>query len=379
MRDPIPDLWDVACILSRAVDAHRAGDRDQADAHLRDANRPEVRAWTESLWGSAKSNPNQSQYRRLRPIAGAAPHLPKAERVPLRMPSTTEQAAIIAHYGRHCVFCGVPLVHSEIRRAFHRSYPEAVPWGSTNQAQHAAFQALWLQFDHILPHSRGGDNTLSNIVVTCAGCNFGRMANTLEELGLIDPRSIAPVADGWDGLSRLLDHKVAPAPALQKLPISFDSHAPNTDGTEFALSQSTGPVPMNTTAANWFAQLDANITPPSVRLLSLLNQCAVLGVSWHVGKVLLVRLTVGDLVIDAIGIEPDGTVQIPWFIAETKEQFRSFAESIANAIPGAECYETTKAWAVSLSGKKRMTINDLLIADQVVVSAFANLKTRLNI
>ncbi len=61
-----------------------------------------------------------------------------------------------------------------------------------------------MQFDHLLPHSRGGDNSLSNVVATCAGCNYGRMDYTLEELGLIDPRSRALPESEWDGLERVL-------------------------------------------------------------------------------------------------------------------------------------------------------------------------------
>ncbi len=203
MREPIPDLWDVAFLLDRAVDAHLAGARGRAGLLLREANRPAVREWTESLWGSAKANPKQWQYRRVRTVAKSPPYLPRAERVQERKPSAAERAAIIARYGRYCVFCGVPLVRAEVRAVLHRLYPEAVQWGSTNPSQHAAFQALWLQFDHLLPHSRGGDNSLSNVVTTCAGCNYGRMGNTLEELGLIDPRPRAAPEGTWDGLSRL--------------------------------------------------------------------------------------------------------------------------------------------------------------------------------
>jgi hypothetical protein len=63
-----------------------------------------------------------------------------------------------------------------------------------------------LQFDHLLPDSRGGETTLENLVITCAPCNYGHHHFTLEEIGLIDPRT-APAhdrrgMDSWDGLER---------------------------------------------------------------------------------------------------------------------------------------------------------------------------------
>ena len=81
-----------------------------------------------------------------------------------------------------------------------KAYPEALTWGSKNIDQHAAFQAMWLQYDHLLPHARGGDNNLDNIVITCAPCNFGRMNWTLDEVGLIDPRTRQPARSVWTGL-----------------------------------------------------------------------------------------------------------------------------------------------------------------------------------
>ena len=83
-------------------------------------------------------------------------------------------------------------------------YPQVMQWGRKNIEQHAAFQAMWLQYDHVLPHSRGGNNDLDNIVITCAPCNFGRMDRLLEEVGLQDPRNREPVRSNWDGLERLL-------------------------------------------------------------------------------------------------------------------------------------------------------------------------------
>ena len=59
---------------------------------------------------------------------------------------------------------------------------------------------MGLQDDPVIPHARGGDNSLDNIVITCAPCNFGRMNWTLDEVGLIDPRTREPVRSTWTGL-----------------------------------------------------------------------------------------------------------------------------------------------------------------------------------
>jgi 5-methylcytosine-specific restriction endonuclease McrA len=63
---------------------------------------------------------------------------------------------------------------------------------------------MWMQFDHLLPHSRGGGNDIENVVVTCAPCNYGRWHWTLEEVGLIDPRTGSVQKTSWDGLERIL-------------------------------------------------------------------------------------------------------------------------------------------------------------------------------
>nr|WP_283938303.1 HNH endonuclease signature motif containing protein [Sphingomonas brevis] len=67
---------------------------------------------------------------------------------------------------------------------------------------------MWLQFDHLIPNQRGGASTLENLIITCAPCNFGRMEQTIEEVGLLNPfnRDIVaswPGFDRWDGLTRL--------------------------------------------------------------------------------------------------------------------------------------------------------------------------------
>ena len=40
-------------------------------------------------------------------------------------------------------------------------------------SQHAAFQALLAQDDHVVPWSRGGTSDVDNVYLTCAECNYG--------------------------------------------------------------------------------------------------------------------------------------------------------------------------------------------------------------
>ncbi|HRQ88778.1 MAG TPA: HNH endonuclease signature motif containing protein [Bacteroidia bacterium] len=61
---------------------------------------------------------------------------------------------------------------------------------------------MWLQYDHVVPHARGGNNDLDNLILTCAPCNFAKWHYLCEEIGLRDPRERAPISSWWDGLER---------------------------------------------------------------------------------------------------------------------------------------------------------------------------------
>jgi len=88
-------------------------------------------------------------------------------------------------------------------------YPQVSIWGRRNIDQHAAFQAMWAQYDHLEPHSHGGPTVPENIVVACAPCNYSRMGYTLEEALLEDPRSRQFHRSSWDGLERMLSTTAA--------------------------------------------------------------------------------------------------------------------------------------------------------------------------
>lgn len=196
LRDPIGDIAFAAQLLDEAVTAHLSGQRSRAAALISRSNLPSIREWTDSLWGKA------SPYVKPCEVANAPPHLAGDQQVPVRMPRVAEQKRLQARDGFHCRFCGIPLITKEVRRRVTKAYPELLIWGRRNADQHAAFQAMWLQYDHLRPHSRGGNNSFENLVVTCAPCNYARMDYTLEELSLIDPRTREPVRSTWDGLER---------------------------------------------------------------------------------------------------------------------------------------------------------------------------------
>lgn len=193
-REPIAELFDVARYLDAGVSAHLAGNLDVAERLFALANCDVSRAWLESIWG--KGSPHV--------VVKRLPPSPPGPRVAVRMPTSQQKRLLHARDGFHCRFCGIPVIRPEVRRRVHELYPAAVPWGKSNDTQHAGFQALWAQYDHVVPHSHGGTNEIDNLVAACAGCNFGKMSFRLEELGLLDPRDFPPVQSQWDGLGRLL-------------------------------------------------------------------------------------------------------------------------------------------------------------------------------
>jgi 5-methylcytosine-specific restriction endonuclease McrA len=196
MRELIPEIADAARLLDAAVTAHLLGRRDLAEELIRLADMPVLRDYTESLWGA------KSPYVQYRVISNSPPSLPDDQRIKVRMPNSTEEALLYKRDGYHCRFCGMPVIRGKVRERIRKVYPAALRWSKKNEEQHTAFQLLWGTVDHILPHARGGTNDFENTVVVCQPCNCARMHYTLDEVGLIDPRTREPVRSTWDGLER---------------------------------------------------------------------------------------------------------------------------------------------------------------------------------
>ncbi len=196
LLDPIPEILEAARLLEAAVSAHQEGKPALADELIRAADKPEITDWTEALWGAG------GPWSRPLHVENPKPFIPKEKRVQMRMPTSADKRTLLQRDGFRCRFCGIPLIRAETRSKIRDAYPDALRWGPRNPDQHAGFQAMWLQFDHLLPHARGGTNEQDNLLVTCAPCNYGRSNLTLEEIGLADPRLRAPERSAWDGLER---------------------------------------------------------------------------------------------------------------------------------------------------------------------------------
>ena len=197
MRDPVPEIDQAAHLLDDAVTAHLNGNRSLAKQLILDANLPAIRDWTESLWGA------NSPYAPKKTTTSARGDTRHAE----RMPSSSVCRNLHLRDGYHCRFCGIPVIRTAVRKGICKAYPELNIWGRRNVEQHAAFQAMWAQYDHVVPHSAGGGSDFENLIVTCAPCNYSRMECTLEQSGLADPRQRVPRRSAWDGLERFIGTK----------------------------------------------------------------------------------------------------------------------------------------------------------------------------
>lgn len=193
LLDPIPEIFEAAALLGEAAQCHVRGDVMGAAGLIREADKPQIAQWTEALWG--RQNP---AIHRFELTPNSPPFLAAADRPRPRMPSSATCREIIQRDGYHCRFCGIPVIRRQIRTMLGAIYADALRWGRRNSEQHAAFQCMWLQYDHLLPNKRGGESSLTNVVVACAPCNFGRMEWTLEEADLVDP-SHTPMAPSWSG------------------------------------------------------------------------------------------------------------------------------------------------------------------------------------
>lgn len=198
IKQPTEEVFAAISTLVAAADAHIAGDHRLASAKFREANCPNAWNWLNEAWTQVSRNVVVP-----RPV-GDTQIIPKDQRDPDRNIASEVKQAVLARDGYKCRYCGLSVVHADIRKIAQRLYPDDVPWNPRVPAQqHSGFQITWLQFDHVEPHSHGGKSSVENVVVTCALCNFGKDRFTLRQLDIEDPRNRPPIKSDFDGLERL--------------------------------------------------------------------------------------------------------------------------------------------------------------------------------
>jgi hypothetical protein len=348
---PIPEYEVGAEMLAEAADAILIGDLNLARDLVRRADMPVL--FEHAYIVMNKLDPG---IQRKRPINFPAEKIAK---IASRMPPSTVTKAVFARDGWRCRFCGCRVVLREAHKIMSAALPGAIPWGKKEaDYKHGAFYAISASLDHVVPHSRGGTNEEDNLVTACWTCQFGRDYFLLEQVGLLDPRARPPVKNDWDGLGRLLP-KALRSTGIPKL------------------VRPASPKQANLSRAEWFASLDAIYPASSDRLIQLLNGCADLDVTWKLNKILIVHVTIGKDVLGILGIGPDGLIHVPWDVAGRKDAFRPFAETIANAIPGAMAYEKLTHWVVSKADKRRINVMEFLKAADTLRPALKLLQSAL--
>jgi 5-methylcytosine-specific restriction endonuclease McrA len=198
---PIPEIYAAASLLSRAVDAVLEMNFLLAEDLIKQADMPELEAHNGKI-----ATYRSKEIHRIRIVPGAPPTIKDRTQ---RMPSFKIELSIYERDGWHCRFCQSPVTSKEARKKLHALLPMAARWGKANSEKHRGLSILESTLDHILPHSRGGDNSLENLVTACGPCQFGRGNLTLEEVGLSNPFLRPSIHDNWDGLIKLVKRRSA--------------------------------------------------------------------------------------------------------------------------------------------------------------------------
>lgn len=194
--EPPPAETEAAVgLLDAAATLLIMGERSRAARMIELADMPVLFAYVERIWGAVDLN-----IHRYRDVPAAPVRIKGAKE---RMPNARIKREIHCRDGWRCRFCGIRVVAPAALGIMQKTIPEVARSGPRNVDNHAAFLVIKAVVDHLLPHSRGGDNDPGNLVTTCGPCNYGRSYWTIEEVGLIDPRLRPPVVDDWDGLVRL--------------------------------------------------------------------------------------------------------------------------------------------------------------------------------
>lgn len=365
---PPPESEIAADLLSEAADALLAGDEELARTKLSQADMRVLYDYSNNLMNRVDKS--------LFPKRGARPAITKA---PARMPSSQDIKFAYARDGWRCRFCNCRVVQSEARDRLRALLPGAIKWGK-HEGYHGAFYALMATPDHVVPHAVGGTNDIENIVTTCWPCNFAKEDDTIEHLGLNDPRLRAPIVDDWKGLTQVL---ARPAPnkvlrddgATAAENVAIETKAPKMRTGTPKLSTSK----LLTAWSDKMNRIEPNLAD---RLIAFAESCAEVGATYSIQKVMVLRLQADSSAFIPIAVYPIEGVLLPETVGPYKDATRNFAIAMAEALPNGVAYETPKMWNAKIqvaNGKRRnVTALELLDIAEQARRALAQLNQALN-
>jgi hypothetical protein len=178
-----------------AVDDFLAGERDSCVSKIRQIRNEEITYWF------IEHGQMSGRHRRII-LKGAIPGtLDMAFRDAVRSPASYQNQVFIRDHFR-CRYCGNRLISQDFFRAFIKSFNSPLfQRGKTNLTTHGIIHLAWPVADHVVPWNQGGRTDLSNLVSSCATCNYGKDGNTIEQIGIENPFHREPAIGHWNGLS----------------------------------------------------------------------------------------------------------------------------------------------------------------------------------
>lgn len=176
-----------------AYDAAMHGDDNRAVEALRYTRDRELNEWFDV------HAQNASGFRRAH--FGRQPIPERVFLDPVRRVTAFERE-LFARDGYRCRYCGVRVIPGQVTKRLQTILGKDTfdATSRRNTPRHGIKLVFSAALDHVDPHSRGGVTLPENLVTACWACNYGKAECTLAELGLQDPRDVAPVLDDWDGL-----------------------------------------------------------------------------------------------------------------------------------------------------------------------------------
>lgn len=192
---PPPQLYGATSQLADSAAAVEAGDHDTARDALLSIDLNSCRVHWTACGSEGLQRHQKERHRRGR----------RGKRVAV---SPTMRIQIGERDGWRCRYCALPLVWDGFFKTVYALFMDIED----------SMNDLWRIFaqspDHVIPFAAEGQSVPANVVSACGACNYSKSDCLLEELGLEDPRSRAPIRDGWTGL---VGRPHAGAPSLEAL------------------------------------------------------------------------------------------------------------------------------------------------------------------